>query len=113
MISYAQLTLDKAINDIAIKWEAIDDYTQPLLARDFTHIGDFTTLPLPKLFVGVEACYVDRNGSTLVELQTIQMAPGAVKAGSGSDWPQWTAIRLRRKLMLSKRHRAPIGRRRR
>ena len=80
MISYAQLRRNKAINGIAIKWEAIDDYALQLEARGFTHLGDFTTLPLPKLFVGVAACYVDRNGSTLVELQYIQMAPGAVKA---------------------------------
>ena len=80
MISYAQLTRDKAINGIAIKWETIDDYALQLQARGFTHIGDFTTLPLPNLFVGVAACYVDRNGSTLVELQYIQMASGAVKA---------------------------------
>ncbi len=80
MLSYAQLTRDKAINGIVIKWEAIDDYALQLQARGFTHIGDFTTLPLPKFFVGVAACYVDRNGSMLVELQYIQMAPGAVKA---------------------------------
>ena len=84
MISYAQLTRDKAINGIAIKWEAIDDYALQLLARGFTHIGDFTTLPLPRLFVGVAACYVDRNGSTLVEIQYIQMARGAVSA-AGAD----------------------------
>lgn len=82
MISYTQLPRNKAINGIAIKWEAIDDYALQLLARGFTHIGDFTTLPLPKLFVGVAACYVDRNGSTMVELQYIQMAPGAISVAS-------------------------------
>lgn len=80
MISYAQLERGKAINGITIKWEAIDDCALQLQARGFTHIGDFTTLPLPKMFVGVAACFVDRNGSMLVEVQYIQMAPGAVKA---------------------------------
>lgn len=85
MISYAQLPRNKAINGIAVKWEAIDDYALQLLARGFTHIGDFTTLPLPKLFVGVAACYVDRNGATLVELQYIQMAPGAASAAGANQ----------------------------
>ena len=80
MTSYAQLTRGKAINGIAIKWEAIDNYALQLKSRGFTHIGDFTTIPLSKQFIGVAACYVDRNGSMLVELQHIQMSPGAVKA---------------------------------
>jgi hypothetical protein len=82
MMSYAELTRGKTINGIAIKWEAIEDYALQLQSRGFMHIGDFTTLPLPKLFVGVAACYVDRNASTLVEVQYIQMLPGAVKTVS-------------------------------
>jgi hypothetical protein len=78
--AYTHLTRGMPINGVTIKWDAIDDYAIQLESRGFMRLGDFTTYPLAKHFVGVASCFVDRDGFTLVELQQIQMTDKAAAA---------------------------------
>lgn len=72
-LSYAALTRGAPVNGVTIDWESIDDYAIQLETRGYTRLGEFTSVPLSPHFVGVAACFVDHNTSTLVEVQHIQM----------------------------------------
>jgi hypothetical protein len=74
--SYVALKYGEPVNGIAIDWDTIDDYAIQLMARGFTRLGEFTTMPLSPHFVGVAACFVDRTSTTMVEVQYIQMNKG-------------------------------------
>ncbi|MEP7156441.1 MAG: hypothetical protein ABI905_11755 [Betaproteobacteria bacterium] len=87
--SYLQLSQDareSRISGVKIDWETIDDFAIQLEMRGYIRLGEFTTWPLPKHFVGVAACFIDRSATTLVEMQTIHMndsAPSAARAHAG------------------------------
>lgn len=83
-MSYLQLVRGQPVNGIDIDWQPIDDYALQLEARGFTRLGDFTPFPLKPNFVGVAACLVDRDASTLVEIQQIQVNKALLPAGAGS-----------------------------
>jgi hypothetical protein len=74
--SYVALRYGEPVNGIAIDWDTIDDYAIQLMARGYTRLGEFTTMPLSPHFVGVAACFADRTATTMVEVQYIQMNKG-------------------------------------
>ncbi len=85
-MSQVELEYGQAVGGIALDWTAVDDYAVQLESRGFVRLGNFSPYPLPKLFVGVAACFVDRSSSTLVEVQYIQMSEqqiGATRSNLG------------------------------
>lgn len=81
--TYARISRDHDFGQTNIEWHHLDDYAAQLLARGFTHLGDFTNYPLGRVLTGAVAIYLDRTGSTLVEIQYIRLAkaaPGTSKA---------------------------------
>lgn len=83
IFSYAQLFRESTLSGVRIDWETIDDYAIQLEMRGYIRIGEFTTWPLPKHFVGVAACFIDRTATTLVEMQSIHLKDSAPAAARG------------------------------
>jgi hypothetical protein len=91
-MSYLQLTRGQPVNGIEIDWEAIDTYAIQLETRGYTRLGDFTPVPMQKNFVGVAAIFVDRDASTLVEIQQIHLNKALLPATAGDSGGLHVAI---------------------
>jgi hypothetical protein len=77
-ISYIRLDHATEIRGVGIDWTVVDDYAAQLEARGFTLLGKFTPYPLPERMIGVGGCFADAQGTTLVEVQHIQLLPNAI-----------------------------------
>lgn len=81
-MSYLQLQRGQPVNGIDINWDEIDNYAIQLETRGYTRLGDFTPYPLQANFVGAAACFVDRDASTLIEIQQIHLKKALTPPGN-------------------------------
>lgn len=82
--AFLQLERGQPFHGVDIDWNTIDDYAIQLEARGYSRLGEFTTWPVPRHFVGIASCYVNATTTTLVEVQHIRMDPSAPPGTSGA-----------------------------
>lgn len=84
-MSMARVPRDHVFGDVKIDWHQLDDYAAQLEAGGFQHAGDFTTAKASggNAFTGVAVIYIDQSGTTLVEIQFIQLHKKLDEASGG------------------------------
>jgi hypothetical protein len=74
-MAMARVSRDHVFGEVSIDWHQLDDYAAQLEAAGYQHVGDFTTATASggNAFTGVAVIYIDQSGTTLVEIQFIQL----------------------------------------